>query len=252
MPYSKKIVGGKSLRKFALITGASGGIGAATAHTLARSGWNLYLHYNNNQTRIDSLVQELQTYDVEIIPIKSDLSLRKGVEVICNNIFQLDAMIYCSGTAPYGLLVDMEDTEIDQTIQLHVKSPIELSRNLLPKLTKNRDGQIVLISSIWGQTGAACEVLYSTVKGAQISFVKALSKETARSGVRVNCVAPGAIQTKMVQWMTEEELHSLEDDIPMGRLGLPEEVAETIEFLLSDKATYMTGQVLAINGGMYT
>ncbi|MBS4207556.1 SDR family oxidoreductase [Bacillus sp. FJAT-50079] len=238
--------------KFALITGASGGIGQAIAKLLAHEGWNLYLHYHQGEERMKTLHDELRGDSIEVIPIQADLSTRKGVTTLCENIFQLDAIVYASGDAPYGLLIDMSEETIDRMLQLHVKSPLTLTQKLLPKLMRNESAKIIMISSIWGQTGAACEVLYSTVKGAQIAFVKALSKEVATSGVRVNCIAPGAVKTAMIDWLSDEELAALESEIPVGRLAQPEEIAEATAFLLSDKSNYITGQVLAVNGGMYT
>ncbi|MBS4177055.1 elongation factor P 5-aminopentanone reductase [Lederbergia citrea] len=240
------------MKKFALITGASGGIGAATAERLAREGWNLYLHYNRNEDKIIELITNLKKYNIELIPIHADLNTTAGVQILSTSVFQLDAIVYSCGTAPYGLFTDLDDKTMEDMLQLHVKSPLLLIRNLLPKLMRNATSQIVLVSSIWGQTGAACEVMYSTVKGAQIAFIKALSKETARSGTRVNCVAPGAVNTNMLDRFAAEELEELASDIPLGRLAESTEIADAIAFLLSEKSTYITGQVLAINGGWYT
>lgn len=140
---------------------------------------------------------------------------------------------------------------MDEMISLHVKSPMLLVQALLPKLFRKK-GSIVLMSSIWGQTGASCEVVYSAVKGAQLSFVKALSKEVALSGVRVNAVAPGAVSTNMLSDFSEEDIQEIKDDIPMGKLAHPDQIADAVEFLLSPKSAYITGQTLSVNGGWYT
>lgn len=240
------------MKKFALITGASGGIGQAIAEILASRGWNLYLHYNRGEKRIKELLSRLEGYPIEAIPIYADLETNDGAEKLAQSVFQLNAIVYCSGTAPYGLFTDLSDATVNNMLQLHVKSPLILIRSLLPKLMRKEEAQIVLISSIWGQTGAACEVMYSTVKGAQIAFVKALSKETASSGVRVNCVAPGAVRTAMLDWLSSDELTELEEEIPMGRLAEPKEIADAVSFLLSKSSSYITGQVIAVNGGLYT
>ncbi|WP_064093648.1 elongation factor P 5-aminopentanone reductase [Rossellomorea aquimaris] len=237
--------------KYALITGASGGIGRSTALQLAKEGWHLYLHYNKNKEAVDELIQKISKYNIEIIPIGADLSSGEGVKKIVSSIFQLDAIIYSSGHSEWGLFQEQSEESIDKMINVHVKSPMILIQKLLSKLIRQR-GNIIIVSSIWGQVGAACEVTYSTVKGAQISFVKSLSKELALSGIRVNAVAPGAIDTNMLVSFSEEEVNSLIEEIPMGRLGQPDEIAQTILFLLSISASYITGQTIPINGGWHT
>ncbi|GER68980.1 putative oxidoreductase YmfI [Weizmannia acidilactici] len=239
------------MKKFALITGASGGIGKAVAKMLAEEGWNLYLHYHQNQEAVKELLDICAARGVEAIPICADLAVDGGVQTIVDNIFHLDAIVYASGTSQYGLLTDMEENAIDEQYRIHVKSPLLLSKLLLPKLMQNETSHIILVSSIWGQTGAACESVYSAMKGAQIAFAKALAKETARSGVRVNAVAPGAVDTNMLRLFSEEEIAGVEEEIPLGRLAKPAEIAQTISFLLSDKAAYITGQTIAVNGGWY-
>lgn len=245
-------VRGKTVKKYALITGASGGIGSAMAKKMAEEGYSLYLHYHKNEEGMRQLLKELTRFENDFLPIQADLTKREGVEKLCENIFAVDAIIHNCGQSHYGLLVDMEDEELDVILKLHVTAPILLTKRLLPKLMRNRNGHIVVISSIWGQTGAACEVAYSAAKGAQIAFVKALSKEVALSGITVNAVAPGAIQTSMLDNLSEEELQELKDEIPIGRLGSGEDVAEAVSFLLSSKARYITGQTLSVNGGWYT
>lgn len=237
---------------YALITGASGGIGQAVALKLASLGYNLYLHFNKSEKSIMELIEKIKPFGVEYIPIQADLEESEGYKKICSQIFSLDAIIHCSGNSHYGLLVDLKHEEVESLMRVHVMNPMMITKDLLPKLIKKRSGNIIFISSIWGQTGAACEVAYSTAKGAQISFVKALSKEVALSGVRVNAIAPGAVETAMMGKFSEEDIQLLQYDIPMGRLGVPEEIANGVKFLLSNESSYITGQVLSINGGWYT
>lgn len=240
------------MTKFALITGASGGIGRAVALKLAAKGYNLYLHYNQNEKAIRSLLVKLEKFNGEYIPLQSDLSTVEGYKILVPQIFSLDVIVHCSGNSHYGLLEDLDQEAAERLMRIHVMNPMMLTKELLPKLLRKRSGSIIFITSIWGQTGAACEVAYSAAKGAQISFVKALSKEVALNGVRVNAVAPGAIDTAMMSGFTNEEIDDLHQEIPMGRLGFPEEIADSVSFLLSEESSYITGQVLAVNGGWYT
>lgn len=240
------------MNQFVLITGASGGIGQAIALQLAKEGYNLYLHYNKNRKILQNLLDQLSNYQGEYIPIQGDLSETNDYRKIISNIFALDAIVHCGGHSHRGLITEIDDVEVEAMIKVHVTAPLMLTKLLLPKLMYKRNGNIIVISSIWGQTGGACEVAYSTVKGAQISFVKALSKEVALNGIRVNAIAPGAIDTTMNSHLSEGDLSLISEEIPMGRLGRPEEVANGVSFLLSEKASYITGQVLSINGGWYT
>ncbi|MEW9108659.1 elongation factor P 5-aminopentanone reductase [Cytobacillus gottheilii] len=240
------------MKKFALVTGASGGIGQAVCRELARNGYSLYLHYNQNAAPIESLLQEFAAYGGEYIPIQADLSESGGYKKIAADIFSLDEIVITSGTAHYGLFTDITAQDAENMMYVHATAPMLLTKELLPKLITKGSGSITIISSIWGQTGSACEVLYSAAKGAQIAFVKALSKELALSGVRVNTVAPGAISTNMMSGFSEEDIADIQEDIPMGRLGTAQNIADAVQFLLSEKASYITGQVIAVNGGWYT
>jgi 3-oxoacyl-[acyl-carrier protein] reductase len=238
--------------KYVLITGASGGIGQAVALKLAAQGYHLYLHYHQNEASIQSLMEKLTPYNGEYFAVPADLSDLDGYKQIASQIFSLDAIVHCSGNSQYGLFSDLKLEELERLMNVHVLNPMMLTKELLPKLTRKRTGSIIVITSIWGQTGASCEVAYSAAKGAQISFIKALSKETALNGVRVNGIAPGAVKTGMMNRFSGEEIKELENEIPMGRMGLPEEIAAGVSFLLSDESSYITGQVLSINGGWYT
>ncbi|MGN8842157.1 elongation factor P 5-aminopentanone reductase [Niallia sp. Sow4_A1] len=234
-----------------LVTGASGGIGQAIAKQLAEEGYSLYLHFHQNQPAMDKLLAALSGYGGEYVPIRADLKQPDAYKKMVGNIFTIDGIVHASGISTYGLFTDLQDKEMMDLWSVHVQSMMCITRELLPKMLSKQSGNIIVITSIWGQVGAAMEVAYSAVKGAQISFVKALSKELAYNGIRVNAVAPGAIETNMLQSFSPEEMQIIEEEIPMGRVGRPKEVAECISFLLSEKSSYMTGQVLSLNGGWH-
>ncbi|WP_420976470.1 elongation factor P 5-aminopentanone reductase [Bacillus vallismortis] len=241
------------MNKTALITGASGGIGKSISETLAAEGYNLLLHYHTNQNAAAALAEKLkEAYGVHAEILQADLSAPEGADKLTNLIVQpIDAIILNSGKSHFGLITDVDNATVQEMVQLHVASPYMLTRNLLPGMIRNRSGAIVAVSSIWGETGASCEVLYSMAKGAQHSFVKGLAKELAPSGIRVNAVAPGAVDTNMMNQFSPPEKKEIADDIPIGRLARPQEIADAIAFLLSEKASYITGQILSVNGGWH-
>ena len=234
--------------KYALITGASGDIGIAISKKLISEGYHLYVHYHQNEKVLKDLKSLYK--DNIILPIKADLTSKTGVQELLEHIkMPVELVVFNSGMSHYGLVTDLNDVEIDQMVELHITSPFRLIQKLIPSMITKRKGNIVLISSIWGITGASCEVLYSMVKGGQNAYVKALAKELAPSHIRVNAIAPGATSTKMLAQFTSEELNQLQEEIPLGRLGTPDEIAETVIFLASEKSSYITGQVISVNGG---
>lgn len=238
--------------KYALVTGASGGIGKAIASQLGSEGYGLYLHYHKNYEEIVALKEMLRTYHVPIFEIQADLSNKKEVKKVYSAIHHdLDTIVHNSATSFFGLMTEMEDHEVYEMVQLQITSPFLLTKYLLPSMLRKKNGTIIVISSIWGITGASCEVLYSMVKGGLNTFVKALAKEVAPSGIRVNGIAPGAIATKMLNHLSVEERRELEDEIPMGRLGKPTEVADLVSFLISERSSYINGQIISINGAWY-
>lgn len=238
------------MKKTALITGASGGIGKAIAKKLAGEGYKLYLHYHKNEESILTLIKELQA---DCTMVKADLSNADGPGQLVKQLADpIDLLVLNSGRSFFGLMTDMENEEIQQMVQLQITSPYMISKELIPSMVSRKSGNIVVISSIWGEIGASCEVLYSMVKGGQNTFVKALAKELAPSGIRVNAIAPGAVATDMLQSFSEEDLADLEEEIPLGRIGKPEEIADAVLFLSSNHASYITGQVLSVNGGWHT
>lgn len=237
------------LGKYILITGATGGIGRAIAHLLASRGYSLYLHYNQNEQAMKTLLKELEPFGKDYLPIRCNLGKKGEYKKITNSIFSIDAIVHTSGISHYGLFTDIQDEIVENLWDIHVSSIMYISRDLLPKMLSKQRGNIIVITSIWGQIGASMEVAYSTVKGAQIAFVKALSKEVAFNGIRINGIAPGAVDTNMMSNFTQEERNSIEEEIPMGRMARPEEIAESVLFLLSEKSSYITGQILSLNGG---
>ncbi|WP_110112768.1 SDR family oxidoreductase [Bacillus sp. CGMCC 1.16541] len=241
------------MEKFALITGASGGIGTAIAKQLAEDGYSLLLHYHQNETAARILKEELTKMTRTILLVQADLSTQEGIDSFLSQVsVPIDVCIHNSGNALTGLVTDHTNKEIDAMICLHVTAPYKITKALLPDMVRKKEGNVVMISSIWGLMGASYEVLYSMVKGAQNTFVKALAKEVALSNIRVNAVAPGAIQTNMLSDYTDEDLALLKEEIPAGRLGKTSEVAQAVSFLVSQKSSYITGQVLSVNGGWYT
>lgn len=242
-------------KEFALITGASGDIGTAIAERLAGLGYSLYLHYHRNKRAADALKKRLlQTAHKEqtIETINADFSDPDGVYHLLEQIHTpVEVIVHNSGASYVGLMTDMADDEVHSMVQLHVTSPFLLTKYVLPKMISRKRGKILVISSVWGLAGASTEVLYSTVKGALNSFVKALAKEVAPSGIAVNGIAPGAVSTKMLDHLTEEEKVALAEEIPMGRFARPEEIADLAAFLVSEKAAYINGEIVSINGAWY-
>ncbi|WP_137789608.1 SDR family NAD(P)-dependent oxidoreductase [Bacillus sp. E(2018)] len=238
----------------ALVTGASGAIGTEISHMLASKGFRLYLHYNTNLTAVKSLQNELKKkYEVPVFIVCADLSKAGGSEVLWNQIQSpLDVFVYNCGSAHFGLLTDFTEKSITETMQLNLLSAISLTKAIVPDMIQKKSGKIIMISSVWGEVGAACETVYSAAKGGLNTFVKALSKELAPSHIQVNGISPGVISTPMMDQFTEEEKRHLADDIPAGRFGEPREVAHAVEFLMSEKADYISGHILSINGSWFT
>ncbi|GGE65012.1 elongation factor P 5-aminopentanone reductase [Priestia taiwanensis] len=240
------------MKKYVLITGASGGIGAAIARKLGEEGYGLYLHYYRNLEGIHSLYDELQRAGMECYCVKADLAQSTAVAEIASQIHHpIENVVYTAGKSMVGLVTDVSEQEMQTMIQLHVTSLYTLCNRFIPSMVKLKSGNIVVISSIWGQIGASCEVLYSMLKGAQNTYVKALAKELAPSNIRVNGIAPGAVETKMMESFSDEDIALIEEEIPLGRMAKSEEVANVVSFLLSPQASYVTGQVIGVNGGWH-
>ena len=241
------------MKKYALVLGASGSIGSAICSRLAQDGWSLYLHYNKGTEKIQQLMKEL-TLDYpnqEFIPVQSDFTDVNGAEMLAPQIYSLNAIVFASGHAYYGLIEDTPVVEMDKLWHVHVQNPIRLLALLSSKLRKNDISYCLFIGSIWGEAGSAGEAVYAAVKGAQHAFVKSYAKEVAFNHIRVNAIAPGFIETEMNNHLSEEEKSQIFEEIPLARAGEARDVANMVAFYVSGQADYVTGQIIRLNGGWY-
>lgn len=235
-----------------LITGASGGIGSAIARELATPGRSLFLHYHQNEQSVSKVKEDCEKKGAKVTLIQVDLSKEDGDELLLNQLStEMNIVIHNAGMSETGLFSDVLNGELHHLMNTHLINPMKITRALLPAMIKNKYGKIIVISSIWGLTGASCEVAYSTAKGGLNSFVKGLAKEVAISNIQVNAVAPGAIATNMLSDYSAEELEQLKGEIPAGTLGKAEDVAFAVAFLCSNKSNYINGQILSVNGAWY-
>ena len=238
-----------------LITGASRGIGAACARRFARDGWKVAVHYYKSEAEALALAEELRAAGAEAVPVRGDLSdpaqAARAVEAAQAALGHLDALVCNAGVAlPVQLLTDTTDDQWRRVMGTDLDGVFFTLRAAIPGMVSRKRGAIVTVSSMWGVTGGSCEAPYSAAKAGVIGLTKALAKELGPSGIRVNCVAPGAIETDMTAFLTPEDRAALADEAPLGRMGTPEEVAEAIRFLAGEEARFITGQVLRVDGGM--
>ncbi|MDF2838362.1 MAG: 3-oxoacyl-ACP reductase [Evtepia sp.] len=240
-------------QKSILITGASRGIGAETARLFAREGYAVALNYNRSEKQALALAHQLQEEGYRVLPVRADVSdpvqVQKMVDIVLENFCQLDTLLCNAGVGAQGLFTDLTYDAWRTLFSVNLDGVFHCSQAVLPHFVHRKAGQIITVSSIWGMVGASCEVAYSASKAAVIGLTKALAKELGPSNIRVNCVAPGVIETEMNGHLSQEDLVALRDETPLGRMGTAHDVAETILFLASEKGRFYTGQVLSPNGG---
>ena len=238
--------------KIGLITGASGGIGAACAQRLAREGYTVLMHGHRGFARAQALAQALCAQGLDAHALRGDLRDSGQVRALCGDVLALyhrvDALVLCAGVAHTGLLCDMTDEQWHEVMEVNVSSAFYMCRELAPGMVSRGRGSIVTVSSMWGRVGASCEAAYSASKGGVNSLTRALAKELAPSGISVNAIACGAVDTDMNAFLSSEERTALEEEIPAGRFATPEEVADTVLTLLKSP-TYLTGQIVGLDGG---
>ena len=239
----------------ALITGASRGIGAATARLFAQEGWSVAVHYNASRAAAEQLAVELSGLGVKAVPIQADVADPEQAERLVREtegaLGPLDAVICNAGVAlPQQLLTDTTADQWRRLMSVDLDGMFYTLRAAIPGLVRQKRGSIVTVSSMWGITGGSCETPYSAAKAGVIGLTRALGKELGPSGIRVNCVAPGVIDTAMNGHLTPKDLAALGEETPLCRIGQPVEVAQAIYFLASERASFITGQVLRVDGGM--
>ena len=241
------------MKKTVLVTGASRGIGKAIAHKFAKEGYSVIINCSKSADALYNLKQELETsYQTSVLASIGDIGDFSYVNELFLEIEKefggVDVLVNNAGISYIGLLSDMEVDEWQSIIDTNLSSAFYTSKLALPYMLSKKCGKIINISSVWGNVGASCEVAYSASKGGLNTFTKALAKELAPSNIQVNAIACGCIDTAMNQCFSEEERLVLEEEIPAGRFGTPEEVAARTYTLATD-CNYMTGQVLTLDGG---
>lgn len=226
------------------ITGGTRGIGRAAAKLFCEKGYRVAVSFCSDRKSADDFLRECPG----ILVLQGDVADRVRTEEMAKEIGHVDILVNNAGIAQQKLFDTITEQEWDRMFDVHVKGSFLCTKAVLPGMLRQQEGAVVNVASIWGMTGASCEVHYSAAKGAVIAMTKALAKELGPSGIRVNCVAPGVIATEMCAHLTKEDRAALEEETPLGRLGTAEDVAQAIFYLAT--AEFVTGQVLSPNGGI--
>ena len=241
------------MKQTALVTGSSRGIGRAIAVELAREGWAVCVNYLEHREAAEDLVRLLRAEGWEAIAVRADVSDRDAVEAMVRTahaeLGPIELLVNNAGISYQGLFQDTSNEIWDRTLAVNLTGARNAAQAVLPHMLSEKRGCIVNISSMWGLRGASCEVAYACSKAAIIGLTRSLALELAPSGIRVNCVAPGCIETDMVRVLGEETRAMLVEETPLGRLGTPEDIAHAVAFFASEKASFLTGQVLTADGG---
>lgn len=237
--------------KVILVTGGSHGIGADIVKTLAKDGYQVILNYNKSEKEAYAIQEELQNNNILIDIFKADVSnhieVTKMINFCINKYHKIDVLINNAGITETKVFTDITDNDWNTMLQTNLTSAFYSIKDVLPSMIHNKNGLIINISSIWGQIGASCETHYAVSKAGLDAMTKSLAKELGPSNIRVNSIAPGIIDTKMNSHLSEEELKSLTEDIPLGKIGTPSTISKCVEWLINDD--YTTGQIISINGG---
>lgn len=239
--------------KVVLVTGGSRGIGKAIALEFAKLGASVVINYKSNDEAAIDTINEIKKIGGYVIAIKGDVSSYtfsgEMIEQIIEKFGKIDILVNNAGISKVGLFIDMTEKNFDDMVNTNLKSVFNTCHAVATYMIKQKSGSIINISSIWGGVGASCEVIYSATKGGVNSFTKALGKELAQSGIRVNAIEPGVIDTEMNRWMTTEDRRAIEEEIPMMRFGEGKDIGKLATFLASEESKYITSQVITVDGG---
>lgn len=234
--------------KNALVTGGSRGIGKECVYELTKKGYRVFLNYNNSREEAERIEKETGAVIVRADISKAD-EVQNMSDFIHRNCGKIDVLVNNAGIAQQKLFTDITESDWDNIFNVNIKGMFLVTKAFVNDMISKKSGKIINVSSMWGVTGGSCEVHYSSSKSAVIGFTKALAKELGPSGICVNCVAPGVIDTEMNRHLTKEDYEALCEETPLGRIGTAKEVAEVIGFL-ADSASFITGQVINADGGM--
>jgi 3-oxoacyl-[acyl-carrier protein] reductase len=241
--------------KTAIITGASKGIGAAIAKRLNELNYNLVLNYRSNTALMEELIESFTVKERKNIIVKCDVSLYDDAKKLINEAYNtfgtVDVLINNAGITKDNLLPLMTEEEFDEVIATNLKGTFNCCKHIARKMIKQKHGRIVNISSVVGLAGNAGQVNYSASKAGVIGLTKSMARELGKKNILVNAIAPGFIKTEMTDEIPDEIKAEMMKNIPLQRLGQPEDIADCVEFLISEKASYITGQVISVNGGFY-
>lgn len=242
------------MSKTILVTGGSRGIGAAVCERFAQEGWKVAVNYNRSKEQAEALAKQLVACGCDACAVRADVSDRAQVEQMVKDVMgrfgKINVLVNNAGIAQQKLFSDITDSDWNNMFDVNVKGMYYCCQAVLPGMIHSKSGAIINVSSMWGITGASCEVHYSAAKAAVIGFTKALAKEVGLSGIRVNCVAPGVVATDMNQNLTQQTLDELKEETPLGLIGTPEDIANSIWFLAGEESRFITGQVISPNGGL--
>lgn len=239
--------------KTVIVTGASRGIGACIAKEFAKNGYNVVLNYFKSEEKAKEVSKEIESLGARVLLSKADVSDPAQVQAMVEEAIKVfgnvDVLVNNAGISISGLIIDMTNEQIQNLVSTNLVSQIVCAREVAKHMIGCQSGRIVNVSSIWGVVGGSNETVYSATKAGIIGFTKALAKELGLSNITVNAVAPGAIETDMMKGYDAETKNQIAEETTLGRIGKPEEIAKAVLFLASDDASYITGQVLRVDGG---